>query len=383
MRRFAICLLALPLCLAEVRIGRFQNRDSWVVETPTLRVSIMQSGGHVAEIVLKGGTEVNPLWVQNRPTLDADQYDPAKHEKLYGGGPGARLMAGLVGHNLCFPFWGNPSEAEYKEGMTFHGETGIVRWKRMAGSADTILVSADLPESSTRFTRSPHVAGQIVYLRGVWGESEPLGPPRGMDRARHLKVRLSSKKGVTVTDASLTRGRVNGDTSGREFAWPAGVAEEPIDLRTVRNIPRSGFVNNFLVDPAGEYGFFAAHHPGLKLLFGYVFPRKNSSWLSIWEANNPDMLTRGMEFSNTPTHGTMKELIKAPEVFGIPAYEWLDGKGKITKTFAAFSARVPEGYKGVADVRRAGQKLEIVERETGQMIKLDFDNRKLALGINQ
>src|SRR6266853_3014546 len=104
MHRFAICLLALPLCHAEVRTGRFQNRESWVIETPILRVSIMQSGGHIAEIVLKGGAEVNPLWVQNRPTLDAEQYDPAKHEKLYGGGPGARLMAGLVGHNLCFPF---------------------------------------------------------------------------------------------------------------------------------------------------------------------------------------------------------------------------------------------------------------------------------------
>jgi len=70
------------------------------------------------------------------------------------------------------------------------------------------------------------------------------------------------EKGVTVTDASLTRGRVNGDTSGREFAWPVGVAEIAIDLRTVRDIPRSGFVNNFLVDPTREYGFFAAYHPG-------------------------------------------------------------------------------------------------------------------------
>src|ERR1700704_4181211 len=102
MTRFAISLLALPLCLAEVRTSRFQNRDSWVIETPTLRV---QSGGHIAEIALKGGAEVNPLWVQNRPTLDANQYDPAKHEKLYGGGPGARLMSGFLGHNLCFPFW--------------------------------------------------------------------------------------------------------------------------------------------------------------------------------------------------------------------------------------------------------------------------------------
>ena len=106
---------------------------------------------------------------------------------------------------------------------------------------------------------------------------------------------------------------------------------------------------------------FAAHHPS-----------KNFPWLSIWEANNPQMLTRGMEFSNTPTHGTMRALVKAPELFGVPAYEWLDAKGRISKRFAAFTARAPEGYKGVADVRVAGAKLEIVERETGRVIGLDF-----------
>src|SRR5436190_14093374 len=348
MRQFAICLLALPLCYAEVRTGRFQNRDCWVVDTPALRVSVTQSGGHVAEIVLKGGGDVNPLWVQKHPTMDADQYDPARHEKTYGGGPGARLMAGLVGHNLCFPFWGDPSDSEYKAGMTFHGETGVVRWKQVSANADTLAVSADLRESDTRFHRSLRVAGQIVYFEEAaenltgwdrpvgWCEHVTLGPP-------------FLEKGVTVIDASLTRGRVSGDTSGREIAWPG-------DLRSVRNVPQSGFVDNFLVDPTRELGFFAAFHPRLKVLFGYIFPRRSFPWLSIWEANNADMLARGMEFSNTPTHGTMKELVKTPALFGVPAYEWLDAKGRITKKFAAFSVKAPEGYKGVADVRVSGDK---------------------------
>jgi hypothetical protein len=325
MKQIAACLLLflIPLCRAEVRTGRFNNRDSWVVDTSALRVSILQSGGHVAEIVLKGGVELSPLWVQKLPTMDAERYDRARDEQIYGGGAAARLMAGLIGHNLCFPFWGNPSEAEYKAGMTFHGETGVARWKLIYSKGDTLVVSADLPESKTRFTRSLRVAGQIAYFTETaenlsawdrpvgWCEHVTMGPP-------------FLEKGVTVLDASLTRGRNNGDASGRELAWPAGVAETGIDLRRVRDISSSAFVNNFLVDPALDLGFFTAFHPRRKLLFGYLFARKDFPWLNIWEANDPGMLARGMEFSDTPTHGTMRDLVKSPQLFGAPAYEWLD-----------------------------------------------------------
>ena len=41
------------------------------------------------------------------------------------------------------------------------------------------------------------------------------------------------------------------------------------------------------------------------------------------------------------------------------------------------SAVLAQDANGVADVRLAGQKLEIVERETGQVIKLDFEDGKL------
>jgi len=361
-------------CAAEVRAGRFQDRDAWVIETAAVRVSITQSGGHIAEIVLKE-TGVNPLWVQKRPTIDPDTYDPARHEKSYGGGPGARLMSGIVGHNVCFPFWGNPSDTEFRAGMTYHGETGIVRWKQLAASGDSLTIAAELPESRTRFTRTVRAAGQVVYFESTgenlsgwdrpvgWCEHATLGPP-------------FLEKAATLIDASLTRGRAIGDESGLEFLWPTGEdSGARIDLRTVRDIPRSGFVNNFLVDPAREYGWFAATHPRLRLVFGYVFRRVHFPWLNIWEANNPEMLTRGMEFSNTPTHGTLKALMKAKPLFGTPLYDWLDARSKLDKRFAVFGARVPEGFRGVAEVRPAGAKLEIVERETGRATTLDFDPR--------
>ncbi|HZT34008.1 MAG TPA: hypothetical protein VFA33_29220 [Bryobacteraceae bacterium] len=374
---FLPALALASACAAAVAPSRFQNRDAWTIDAPRLRVTIMQSGGHVAELVLKGGQEVNPLWIQSRRTIDPERYVAARDEKFYGGGSGARLMSGLLGHNVCFPFWGDPSPSETVAGMTYHGETGVVRWRQVSAAGDSLTVTAELPESHTRFTRTVRVRGQVAYFEETaenetawdrpvgWCEHVTLGPP-------------FLERGATVIDASLTRGRVSGDASGREFRWPQGFETQPIDLRRIRGLASSpGFVNDFLVDPARQYGFFAALQPKLGLLVGYVFPRAAFPWLNIWEANNAEMFTRGMEFSNTPVHGTMKVLFRNPSLWGLPTFEWLDAKSRLTKRYCAFSLRVPQDYKGVADVRIRRDQLEIVERETGKTTALEFEADRL------
>lgn len=376
MKRPWIWLVMVAMASAEVRPGRFQQRPAWVIQTPRLRVTILEGGGHVAEIAL-AEKPVNPLWVQSRSTIDPDQYDPARHEKAYGGGSGGRLMSGLAGHNVCFPFWGDPSPAETRAGMTYHGETGVVRWRQAAARGDRLEVVAELEESRTRFARAVEVAGQVVYFdeaaqnrsgwdRPVgWCEHVTLGPP-------------FLEKGVTRIDASLTRGRLLGDASGAEFRWPEGMAETRIDLRTVRRLERGpGYVNNFLVDPERRFGYFVAMHPGYGILLGYLFSRAEFPWLNIWEENSPAMLTRGMEFSNTPTHGTMRALVAVPMLWGTAAYEWLEGRGSLRKRFAAFAVRAPEGWGGTSDLRVREDRLEIVEAGPGRVITVDFDSRRL------
>jgi hypothetical protein len=371
MLRLLVLAGILPVAAgAQAPAVRFQNRDAWSVEGRQLRVTILASGGHVGEIVLKPGG-LNPLWIPAKPTIDPEQYNPARHAKTYGGGPAARLLSGLLGHNLCFPFWGNPTEAEFRAGMTFHGEAGIVRWKQVSGGADWLAVAAELPESRTRISRTVRVAGAIAYFEEIAGNLAAWDRPAGW--CEHVTLGPPFlERGITDIEASLTRGR----SGERDLVWPQGFAEQTVDLRRIRNAGE-GFVNNFLVDPAREFGFFAAVNAKRQLLFGYIFRRADFPWLNVWEANTPQMLTRGMEFSNTPTHGTMKALVRTPELFQTPAFEWLDGRGMLRKRFAAFSARVPEGYTGVRDVSIEGRQLRIVERRTGSIITLEFDPRLL------
>ncbi len=382
-----VCALSLN-ALAQVRSTKLYNRDAWQIENPQLRVTITQVGGHIAEVVLKGKSAMNPLWVQARSTIEPTEYIQQKHEKLYGGGPAARLLSGLLGHNLCFPYWGDPSSSEYQSGMTFHGETGIVRWRkigeRQEGTTTQLTIAADLPESRTRFTRTISLtAGEpVAYFESRAENMTALDRPVGW--CEHVTVGPPFlKKGVTLFDGSLTRGRNLGDSSEKSFEWPAGQAEAAINLRTMRDIERSGFVNNFLVDPKTEFGYFTAINPEQRLLLGYLFRRAEFPWLNVWEANQPAtneepaMLTRGLEFSNTPTHGSSKAMVAVPKLWDVAAYEWLDARASLVKKFCAFTAEVPEGFKGVEEIKITERTLEIVERENGRVVKIALDISRL------
>ncbi|MEW5975632.1 MAG: hypothetical protein AB1898_07485 [Acidobacteriota bacterium] len=368
--------------------GKYLNRDVWRLENRVLRVSVTQVGGHIAELVLKGEGEVNPLWQQARPTIDPTEFDPKKHSELYGSGSGARLMSGLLGHNLCFPYWGDPSEPEFRAGMTYHGETGIVRWTKVSEQSRSeemsLTLSAELPESRTRFVRTLSLlkGHPVVYFDERAENLTSLDRPVGW--CEHVTVGPPFlEKAVTVFDASLTVGRMLGDASGASVQWPEGRAEKVINLRTVRDIPQSGFVNNFLVDPTREFGYFTAVNPKMNLLLGYLFRRQDFRWLNVWEANipasanQPPMLTRGLEFSNTPTHGSLKALVKVESLFDTPAFEWLDARSSLSKKFCAFTARTPDGFLGVQQIQIKDDALEIVEKDRGRTVRVSFDRARL------
>jgi hypothetical protein len=319
----------------------FHNRACWTIENSDIRVTVIKSGGHIAELVLKDGPELNPLWVQDRDTIDSDRYDPSIHGSTYGTRPESRLLSGLLGHNLCFPYWGDPSEAEHNAGMTYHGETNIVCWEEVRCSSDSLVITALLPESLLRFTRTIQCSGQSVLCEGVaenlstwdrpvaWCEHVTFGPP-------------FLEPGVTRFEASVTRGFRTGEDSQVTFFWPEGRGTIPCDLSVCSRAQHSQLVNSFLVEPAQEFGRFAASHPGHGLEVEYVFRREEFPWLNVWENHDERLLTRGMEFSNTPVHGTMKRLMQTPAIRETPVYDWIDAKSKLVKRFKATIKRMPK-----------------------------------------
>jgi hypothetical protein len=255
--------------------------------------------------------------------------------------------------------------------MTYHGESNIVRWELLSGTPDSLLLGVTLPHCAVRFEREMRCAGYVIYFSETannlsawdrpvgWCEHVTLGPP-------------FLEAGWAGIESNLTRGFRTGDLTLDEFRWPEGRGARSHLLTGFDAAPHSDLVNSFLVDPGSELGYFAAWHRGLGLLFGYVFPRREFPWMNVWQDHTDLRRTRGMEFSNTPIDGTMRQLARCAAIWGVPTHDWLDAKGTLRKSYAAFATAVPMGFAGVAEISIAGNELRITEKLTGNVLALNW-----------
>ena len=298
----------------------YRGRRAHSIETPELRVTVLVGGGHIAEI-LDNATGVNPLWTPPWPSIEPSTYDRARHPE-YGDDAESRLLAGIMGHNLCLDLFGPPSKAEAAAGLTVHGEASVAAYE-IASDAHEITARADLPMAQLRFERRLRLRSRVVHIAET---VENLG---AFDRP------IAWTQHVTLGPPFLVRGST-------EFRTPATRSQEVCP----------GFTTQ-LMDPERDQAWFLAYSPQSKLLFGYIWKRADFPWLGIWEENhgrrqppwNGATLTRGMEFGVSPIPESRREMIDRGSLFGVPAYRWIAAKSTLRVEYCAFllpADRIPE-----------------------------------------
>jgi len=332
--------------------SRFHNRRAVSIENRDLRVTVLVEGGHVAEICDRA-SGVNPLWIPPWPSIEPSTYDVARHPE-YGADSESKLLAGIMGHNLCLDIFGGPSEAEARAGLTVHGEASVVPYQ-IADSGGELTARADLPLAGLRVERTIRLDGRRVlfaesvenlsaYDRPIaWTQHVTLGPPfleRGSTQFRASATRSK----VSDIDFSDGKGYMK---IGAEFDWPfvPTVSGGTADMRVFTDSAVSAGFTSHLMDPARD-AFFLAFSPRTKILFGYVWKPADFAWLGIWEENhcrqNPPWggisLTRGMEFGVSPIPETRRAMIERGSLFGVPAYRWIEAKQKLSVEYYALLA---------------------------------------------
>ena len=308
-----------------------------------MRVTVLKEGGHIAEIFDKQ-TGVNPLWTPPWPSIEPSTFDAAKHPE-YGAGAEAKLLAGIMGHNICLDIFGGPSPEEAAAGVTVHGESAIAPYK-IEEAERGIVARAFQRCSPVGVERRLELHGSVLSIRETVNNEATFDLPIAWTQ----HVTLGSpflEPGVTQFRASATRSRVYESRfgaddylqPGADFDWPlaprTGGGSE--DLRTFNGSAHSSAFTTHLMDPKQEHAWFVAFSPSAKLAFGYVWRQADFPWMGIWEENrsrtntpwNGVTIARGMEFGVSPMPETRREMVDRHRLFDVPTYRWIPARSRL------------------------------------------------------
>ncbi|MGH7971962.1 MAG: hypothetical protein ACREIC_24895, partial [Limisphaerales bacterium] len=204
-----------------------RGRRANLLENEALQIVVMAEGGHIA-VVTDKATGLSPLWVPPWPSIEPSRYNRAQYPE-YGADAESKLLAGLLGHNLCMDIFGGPSPEEAAAGMTVHGEASVAQYD-VKVQGDTLTQQAVFPQAQLRFERRialpsgqrrARITETVENLTALdrpiaWTQHVTLGPP-------------FLEKGLTQFRASATHSQVieHDFTGGKgymkigaEFDWP-------------------------------------------------------------------------------------------------------------------------------------------------------------------
>jgi hypothetical protein len=332
----------------------YRGRRAVRLENERVRVTLTVEGGHVAEILHKA-TGVNPLWTPPWPSIEPSAYQSDYVQ--YGEGAEAKLLAGIMGHNVCLDLFGGPSPEEAAAGITVHGEASVAAYESHL-EADVLTMRTKAPQAQLFFERkiqldcdsvqfAESVENEAAFDRPIaWTQHVTLGDP-------------FLAHGKTTFQLSATRSKTYesefGDlyAQGSEFDWPLAPGRNggTIDLRLYPDRRESAGYTAHLMNPANEHAWFGAYSPASGAMFGYRWRRADFPWCGIWEENrsrkqapwNGKTVARGFEFGVSPMPETRRAMIDRGSLFGVPGYRWVPAKTRIA---VAYKARIKQSDSG-------------------------------------
>lgn len=329
----------------------FHGRRAVQIENDSLRLTVLIEGGHIAELLHKRAG-VSPLWIPHWASLEPSTFTIDSYDN-FGSGADAKLLAGIMGHNLCLDIFGGPSEEEALAGLTVHGEASVDRYE-VEESRHALTQRLTLRLAQLRLSRTIQLRENLVRIEETVENLSGLDRPIGW--TQHVTLGAPFLDPAT-TDfrASMTRSMVSASDPGldaylkpgAEFDWPVAprVGNGAADLRRMNPAaPASGYTAH-LADPRKSGAFFVAHSPQFRLAFGYVWKRADFPWLGIWEENCSRQLppwsgrevTRGMEFGVSPFPETRREMTERGPIFGTPTYRWIPAKARLRAEYWVIS----------------------------------------------
>src|ERR1700676_2318117 len=203
-----VMTLALVAAPSEVIVNA---RPSVVLESPAAKLVIDLGGGSIVDFHLAAGGW-NPLhWI-----------GPADESAVL------RPMA----HFVCLDRWGQPSEAELRNGMPFHGEAARVRWRgfdapEARDGAIIAAMGATLPMAGLEVRRTI----RLYETTAMFSVSETVSNRNKLGRiynmVQHATIGPPFLDETTVVDSNAQRGFMQSNPLPNpeqpEIRWPQAI----------------------------------------------------------------------------------------------------------------------------------------------------------------
>ncbi len=319
----------------------FHGRKAVRLENDILRVTVLEEGGHIAEVFDKR-VGVNPLWIPHWQSLEPSSFSQ-NDSGVFGNGADAKLLAGIMGHNLCLDIFGGPSPEEAAAGLTVHGEASVDSYEIVVSSGELVM-RLTLPLARLRLSRTIQLHSQNIRIREsienlnafdrplAWTQHVTLSPPF-LDPATTVFRASMTRSFVSLADPGFDAYLI----PGAEFDWPMAPSADGgvADLRKMNGTAHASGYTAHLADQSRDDAYFVAFAPQYHLAVGYVWKRTDFPWLGIWEENcsrpaspwDGRTVTRGMEFGVSPFPETRREMTERGRLLGAPAYKWISANG--------------------------------------------------------
>lgn len=278
-----------------VETCRWRGMPAWRVRGSALSIVLTETGGHLASLTARGD-DLDPFWQPQWPAADPATVEPGG----FYGGVEAKLLATIVGHNLCLHRFGAPWPGEP---VPLHGEVAVVRWDLRYGD-DSCELSARLPEARLLVRRAFRFEGPRIELTTSLrhdGEGS-----REAEWAEHINVGDPFLDGVDFA-AGIDRATSwpAAPEPGARFGGPE--ADVPPTAALVFPAVDAPPLGDVLCGRVAE-GWWSATNRRLGRRLSYRWDASEFPWLVLWtqhrsrEANpwRGRERVRGMEVSTKP-----------------------------------------------------------------------------------
>lgn len=271
-----------------------------------------------------------------------------------------------MAHFLCLDRWGQPSPAETRSGMPYHGEASRVEWMKESASAAETVLTASLPMAGLDVKRRASFRGSdaVLFVEETVTNRNKLGKVYNM--VQHPTIGPPFLDETTIVDSNARRGFMQSsplpNPEEPSVVWPQALLDGvPVNLRFLKNDPNPNVVS-FVVDES--MGWVTASSPAKGLLIGYIWRTAEYPWFNAWRHvdNSGKPLARGLEFGTTGLHQPFGVLLEKGQIFGRRLTAYLDTGASTTRSYAAFLLHLPNDWKGVDRVTVANGTITVQER---------------------